>query len=147
MLSRTCDLFIPRCWHYFLFYLRSNLNTIHLHFVSRRTWMKKSLDSALESRIIQEPTACTSVNKNCLEINKLYPIVSGKSITTKYGPTVLPSIWESEESIVQIFLLKRYCAVISDVDMEKINSKTVSLNLVYNGICETSKSYLLVIES
>ena len=31
--------------------------------------------------------------------------------------------------------------------MDEINSKAVSLNLVYKDICESSKSYLLAIES
>jgi len=95
----------------------------------------------------EEATSCTSVTISSLEINKLYPIVRAKRITTKYGPTILLSIRDSEAKVVQIFLPKRFCAVISNEDMEKINSKAVSLNLVYRGICETSKSYLLAIES
>ena len=86
-------------------------------------------------------------NLTYLEINKLYPIVRAKKITIKYGPTVLLSIRDSEASMVQIFLPKRYCAVISGDGMYKIYSNAVSLNLVYKGICETSKSYLLAIES
>jgi len=93
----------------------------------------------------EENTSCNSVNTNSLEINKLYPTVRAKRIATKYGQTVLLSTRDSEASIIQIFLPKRYCAEISDDDMDKINSKAVSLNLVYKGICETSKSYLLAL--
>jgi len=95
----------------------------------------------------EEAIAYTSVNLSSLEINKLYPIFHAKRSTTKYGPTVLLSIRGSETSKVQIFLPKRYSAVISDDDMDNINSKAVCLNLVCNGMCETSKSYLLAIES
>jgi len=53
----------------------------------------------------------------------------------------------SETSIVQVFLPKRYSEVMSDTDICSINSKAVSLHLVYKGICESSKAYLLAIES
>ena len=94
-----------------------------------------------------EATAYATVNIISLKINKMYPIVNFKRVTTKHGPTLLLSIRESEESIVQLFLPKRYCAVISDDDMEKINTKAVSLYLVYKCLCGTSKSYFLGIES
>ena len=81
-----------------------------------------------------------------LEPNKLYPIIRAKRTTTKYGHTVLLSLRVSKTSIVQVFLPKRYSDVMSDEDMESINSKAVSLNLVYRGVCESSKSYLLSIE-
>ena len=57
------------------------------------------------------------------------------------------SIRDSDEKLVQIFLLKRYANVMSNEDMEKINSRSVYLNLVYKGICETARSYLLAIDS
>jgi len=95
----------------------------------------------------EEATSYISVNLSSLEVNKLYPIVRAKRITTKYRPTVLLSIRDYEASMVQIFLPKRYCAVISDDDFDKINSNAVSLNLVYNDIFEAYKSYLLAIES
>jgi len=94
----------------------------------------------------EEATAYTSVSLTSLEPNKLYPIIRAKRMTTKYGPTVLLSLRVSETSIAQVFLPKRYCHVMSDEDMESIISKVVSLNLVYKGVCESSKSYLLAIE-
>jgi len=33
-----------------------------------------------------------------------------------------------------------------DADLESNNSKAVSLNLMYRGVCESSKAYLLAIE-
>jgi len=96
---------------------------------------------------VEEATSCTSLNLSSLEINKLYLIFRAKRITTKYRPTVLLSIRDSEANMVQFFLPKRYSVVISDNDVDKINSKPVSLNLVCKGICEDYKSYLLAIES
>ena len=71
----------------------------------------------------EEATACATVNISSLEINKLYPIANARRMTTKYGPTVLLSIRESEAGLVQLFLNKSYFAVTSGDDMDKINTK------------------------
>jgi len=47
-----------------------------------------------------EVTAYATVNISSLEINKLYPIVNAKLVTTKYGQTVLLSILESDTRTV-----------------------------------------------
>jgi len=94
----------------------------------------------------EETTSCQSVNINSLDTDKKYPIVRAKRITSKFGPTVLLTICDSESTTVQIFLPKRNSAVVSDDDIEKISNKVVSLNLMYMGICEKSRSYLLKIE-
>ena len=93
----------------------------------------------------EEATSCQSVNINSLETDKKYPIVRAKRITSKFGPTVLLTPRDSESTTVQTYLQKRYSAVVSD-DIEKINNKLVSLNLIYMGICEKSRYYLLKIE-
>jgi len=94
----------------------------------------------------EDATSCQSVNINSLETDKKYPIVRAKRMTSKFGPTVLLTIRDSESTTVKIFLPKRYSAVVSDEDVEKINNKLVSLNLIYMGICEKSRYYLLKIE-
>jgi len=53
-----------------------------------------------------EATAYATVNISYLEINKLYPTVNAKRVTTKYGPTLLLSIRQSEAGQVQLFLPK-----------------------------------------
>ena len=53
----------------------------------------------------------------------------------------------AENNIVQVFLPKRYSDVMSNADIDAIHSKAVSLHLMYKGVCESSKSYLLAIES
>ena len=99
------------------------------------------------SKGFEEATLYTSVNLSFLEPNKLYPIARAKRITTKFGPTLLLSLRDSETSIVQVFLLKRYSDIMPEEDMDSINSKAVSLQLVYKRVCETSKTYLLAIET
>jgi len=94
-------------------------------------------------RKFEEGISSRAINIIYLKKEKLYPIVHAKRVTTKYGPTVLLTNRDSESCVVQIFLPKRYCAVISVDGVDKINNSAVSLNLLYKVICETSKSYLL----
>ena len=94
----------------------------------------------------EEATSCQCVNINSLETYKKYPIFRAKRMTSKFGPTVLLTIRNSESTTVQTFLPKRYSAVVSDEDIEKMNNKLVSLNLICMGICEKSRSYMLKIE-
>jgi len=117
---------------------------MQLTFSYRQRICNRKMDLA---KRFEKATSSTLVNISSLEMNKLYPIVRAKRINTKFGSTVLLSIRDSEPKIVQIFLPKRYSDVVSDDDMGKNNSKAVSLNLIYKGICDTSKSYLLAIES
>jgi hypothetical protein len=98
------------------------------------------------SKRFQEATSTQAVRISSLENDRKYPIVHADRITTKFGPTVLFSIKDNPYNIVKCFLPKRYSSVITDVDIDSINSKTVSLNLIYKGLCEKSKSYKLAIE-
>ena len=90
----------------------------------------------------EETTANASVNVNTLEPHKLYPIIRANRIPTKYGLSFVLTPRITETNIVQVFLPKRYSNMLSDVDINAINSKAVSLHLVYKGVCESSKSYL-----
>ena len=95
----------------------------------------------------EEAIAYASVNVNTLEPHKLYAIIRAKRIPTKYGLSVVLTLRIAETNIVQVFLPKRYSEVMSDSDIDDINSKVVSLHLVYKGVCKSSKSYVLAIES
>ena len=91
----------------------------------------------------EEATPCQSVNISSLEIDKKYPIVRAKRISSKFGPTVSLTIRDSETTTIQTFLPKRHSPVVSDDDIDK--SHMVSLYLIYKGKCEKYKSYLLAI--
>jgi len=80
-----------------------------------------------------------------MEVNKKYPIIGVERITTKFGPTVLMHIKEQPSKVMKVYLPKRYSATISD-DIELINSRKISLNLLYKGTCEKTNSYILAIE-
>jgi len=94
----------------------------------------------------EEATAHASVSVASLEPRKQYPIVRAKRISTKYGLAVVLTLQGPDAGIVQVFLSHRYSDVMMDADLESINSKAVALNLVYKGVCESSKAYLLAIE-
>jgi hypothetical protein len=71
-----------------------------------------------------------------MEVNKKYPIIGAELITTKFGPTVLMRIKEQPTKVVKVYLPKRYSAIVLDEDIELINSRKVSLNLLYKGTYE-----------
>jgi len=77
----------------------------------------------------EDATASASVNISSLILNRPYPIVRAKRVTTKFGSTVLLSIRDTDEQLIQIFLPKRYASVVSDDDISKINSRTKYINL------------------
>jgi hypothetical protein len=56
------------------------------------------------------------------------------------------TIADEPDSTMKVFIPKRYGSEISDVDLEDINSAEVSLFLIYKGMCDKTKSYILAIE-
>jgi len=81
-----------------------------------------------------------------LNLNRKYRILRAKRLTTRYGPTGVLTIRDAGATLVQIFLPRRYSDVISDTDIEQINSNAVFLHLVFKGVCSTTKAYLLAID-
>jgi len=81
-----------------------------------------------------------------LESNRKYPILRAKAIITRIGPAVVLTNRDSLEDPAQVFLPKRYRDVVTDDDIEKINTNAVSLNVVYRVVCSTTKTYLLAKE-
>jgi len=80
-----------------------------------------------------------------LERNRKYPILRAKTITTRMGSAVLLTNGDSLEDSSQVFLPKRYRDVVTDDDIEKINTN-LSLNVVYRVICSKTKANLLAKE-
>jgi len=79
--------------------------------------------------------------------NKLYPVIRAKRLSTKYGMTAVFTLWTSDANVVQVFLPQRYNDVVTDADILSINSECTNLNLVYKRVCESSKAYILAVES
>jgi hypothetical protein len=58
-----------------------------------------------------------AIRLNTLEIDRKYEIVRVEKITTKYRPSALPSVRETDYNIVKVFLPKRYSNVFTDDDI------------------------------
>jgi len=95
----------------------------------------------------EDASAFAAVSVSSLEPNTPYPITRATRINTKYGVAVVLTLQSPDDSVVQVFLPQRYSDVITDTDLTSINPKAVVLSLVYKGVCDSSKSYLLAIES
>ena len=50
---------------------------------------------------------------------------------------------DSPTSSVKVFLPRRYGDVVSEEDLEAVNSQRVALLLIYKGTCPRSNSYIL----
>jgi len=94
-------------------------------------------------RKFEIPTSCRSLSLGSLEPDRAYPIVHVERINTRYGQSVLIAIMDSPSSSVKVFLPRRYGDVLSDEDLEAINSQHVALLLIHMGTCPRSNSYIL----
>jgi len=95
----------------------------------------------------EEATAYASVSVASLEPHKIYPIVRVKRLSTRFGLSVLLTLRSPETNVVQFFLPQRYSDVVTDADIQSFNSGAVELNLVYKGVCGSSKAYFLAVET
>jgi len=73
----------------------------------------------------------------------MYPIERADKVQTKFGEAIQLTLQESQLTCVKVFLPRRYGAVFTGNDLKSINDKTVSLALIYRGICPASNSYIL----
>ena len=81
-----------------------------------------------------------------MEINRKYPIVAAERVVTRYGNPVLLSVKDESHNIVKVYLTRRYSARMSEEDINSINAQNVLLHLVYKGMCDETKSFIVGIE-
>ena len=91
----------------------------------------------------ENATSCRSVSLGSLEPDQQYPIVHAERINTRYGQSVLLTILDSPNTSVKFFLPRRYGDMVSDEELQVINSKRVTLYLIYMGTCPKLNSYVL----
>jgi len=72
-----------------------------------------------------EATSCQLVNIGSLDMCKEYSVVGAKGIYGKFRPRVVLTIRDSEFTTLQTFLPKRYGAVVSDDDTNKMNNNAI----------------------
>jgi hypothetical protein len=100
----------------------------------------------LSTRFEEASTSSPTVSVGSLTLGGKYPILYAKRISSIYGSTVLLTLQTSDSACVQTFLPKRYADVVSDDDITKIRKKDVSLHLVFKGVCEKTKAFVLTVE-
>jgi hypothetical protein len=98
----------------------------------------------LHNKKFQEAASIYPIKINIMEEDRKHPITKAEKMDTKFGPTVLLSIKESQYNFVKY--LCRNGVDRSSLTKEFIKSQRVTLNLMYRGICEKTKSYILTIE-
>ena len=81
-------------------------------------------------RKFENATSYRSVSVGSLEPDQQYPIVHAERINTRYCQSVLLAILDSPTTSVKVFLPRRYGDVVSDEDLQFINSKRVALYLI-----------------
>ena len=97
---------------------------------------------------------CDVVHISSLKVEHTYLIVKAERVKTRYGEIVLLSISDPQSlsvrdlspALVKVFLPKRNVAVITDADISAINGEQTHWNLIYRGLCEKTKTYVLTIE-
>jgi len=93
-----------------------------------------------------EAASAQAIRINIMDIDRKHLIVQVDRITTKFEPTFLLSIRAKPFNVVTVFMPRRYSTAFSDRDIQKINTQSVKLNLVYRGHCSKSNSYVLCIK-
>jgi len=93
-----------------------------------------------------EEATAYACQRRLLGAPKTLSIIRAKRLSTKFGVSVVFTQRSSDTNIVQVFLPQRYSDVVTDADLQSINCGAVELNLVYKGVCESSKAYLLAVE-
>ena len=88
-------------------------------------------------------SACEQIKISALKQKVPYPIEIAERVQTKYGETVLATLRaESPQTFLKVFLPRRYGVLFSDEELQRINEKTVSLSLKYQGTNTTTNSYI-----
>jgi hypothetical protein len=92
----------------------------------------------------QQTSTDYTINLNCLVKAQPYPITCAERCNTRYGPAVLLTIQESENSL-KAFLPRRYSEIMTDEDLTNINSGKEKLYLVYKDNCSQTSGHLFAI--
>jgi hypothetical protein len=86
---------------------------------------------------------CLSVKE--LALGRPYTIMNVARKSTKFGNTLLVTLQDGED-ILSIFLPKRYVCAFTDEDIKNINDKVIKYTVIYNGVNDTDKSYMMSLQ-
>jgi len=74
------------------------------------------------------------VPASSLTVDRRYPILEGYRADTRYEPTVILKLSETENSTIKICLPKRYVDVLTDQDLTDLNSSPPQYHLISKGL-------------
>ena len=80
-----------------------------------------------------------------LTVGSNYPIEVARHVNTRFGATILFSLRTEEQTLVKVFLPRRYSGAFTDEALDAINNGTLFLHLIYEGKCGQSGTYRLAI--
>ena len=84
------------------------------------------------------------VRIDTLEIDRGYPVVFARRLTTQYGETILLTLQMGDGGNIRIYMPKRYAEYFEDTDIEDINNSVKLYKLFYRG--KQGSAFLLNIE-
>jgi hypothetical protein len=87
-----------------------------------------------------EASACLTIMIGSLDTEKPNTMTHVQRIDTRFGPTVLISIRDSEFAL-KMFLPRRYSEVVTDEDITRFNSNKAKLYLIYRGVCRRRMAF------
>ena len=82
----------------------------------------------------QQVSISRLVPASSLTVDRRYPILEGYRADTRYGPTVILKLSETEDNTLKICLPKRYVDVLTDQDITDLNSSPPQYDLVSKGM-------------
>jgi len=78
------------------------------------------------------------VPASSLVVGRKYPILGGERAETRFGPTIIFKLSESDNSVIKICLPKCYVNVLTDADLAILNSGTETYNLISEDMSQNS---------
>jgi hypothetical protein len=79
------------------------------------------------SKKILEASDCLTVKIVSLDTENPYSITHAKRVDTRFGPTSLLSISDSEFTLKKVFLPRRYSDVFTDAIIDRLSSNKAKL--------------------
>jgi hypothetical protein len=80
---------------------------------------------------------------SALRLDERYRVTYAKCIETRHGTRVVLTLLEKDDSVVSVFLPKRYGDAMNDADITDINTGRLHYHLVYMGKSSVSTDLLV----
>jgi len=85
-----------------------------------------------------QATSSRLVPASSLVVGRRYPILGGERAETRFGPTIIFRLTDSNSSIIKICLPKRYANVLTDDELNTLNTGSEAYDLISEGMCQNA---------